>query len=230
MAMEHDKLMALPIAELLALTQTDRTPDPVEGFGIAQLAFARAETPVEKGTAARQAGFRAEQAGEEPEVVQRWFDESRAALSSDDPQTERERIATELLEGRALALRNARMGSRVVGLVQAADRAFERGESILQAQHVKGEPWDRFGTMLSRHRATHEAMNGSAKMAAICAVQGLWRALRAKKEDPQEEHNLFVAKHLATNAAAGALAISKPLDRIPEVAAKRHQRALKLLG
>jgi hypothetical protein len=180
--MDHNKLMALPMPELLALTQTNLTPDPTEGYGIAQFAFGRAETPTEKGTAARQAGFRAEQAGEKPEVVQHWFGQSRVELSSDDPLIKRELIATELLLGRAMALRIQRIGSHTIELIQIADQAFERGESILQAQHVKGASWDRFGTMLARHRATHEAMNGSAVMAGISAARGLWRALRAERQ------------------------------------------------
>lgn len=216
--------------ELLVQTQTNVTPDAAEGFAIAQIAFERAVDPIEKGTAARQAGFRAEQAGVAPQVVQGWFDNSRAALSSDDPQVKRELIATELLTGRALALRIERMGSKVVELAAAASAAFERGEIMLQEQHAKAQPWDRFGTMLARHRATHEAMNGSAGNAAITATRGLWRAVRAKKEGTSEDHKAFVVKQLTANAAAGALAITKPLARISKVSGVRHKLAGKLLG
>ena len=218
------------MAELLAMTQTNITPDASEGFDIARAAYKRAETPIEKGTAARQAGFRAEQAGETPQVVQDWFESSRTALSSNDPQIRRELIATELLTGRANALRIERVGSKVVELVTSADEAFQRGETILQEQHVKGQLWDRFGTMLSRHRATHAAMNGKASFGATTAIRGLWRAIRAEKEGTPEGHRAFVVKQLGMNAAAGMLAVSKPLSRISKVSSARHRLALKLLG
>jgi hypothetical protein len=228
--MYRDEMMSLPMAELLARTQTNITPDPSEGFDIAKVAYERAETPIEKGTAARQAGFRAEQAGESPQVVQDWFENSRTALSSNDPQIKRELIATELLTGRANALRIERMGSRVVELATAADDAFQRGEAILQEQHTKAQPWDRFGTMLARHHATHEAMNGKARHGATTAIRGLWRAMRAEKEGTPEGHRAFVIKQLGMNAAAGMLAVSKPFARISKVSSARHELALKLLG
>lgn len=228
--MNRAELMSLPVAELLARTQTNITPDASEGFDIAKAAFKRAETPIEKGTAARQAGFRAEQAGESSQVVQDWFENSRTALSSDDPQIKRELIATELLTGRANALRIERIGSKVVELITSADQAFQRGEAGLQEQHIKAQPWDRFGTMLARHRATHEAMNGKASFGATTAIRGLWRAIRADKEGTSEDHRAFVVKQLGMNAAAGVLAISKPLARISKVSYARHQLALKLLG
>lgn len=223
-------MVSLPVTELLARTQTNITPDANEGFEMARLAYELAETPIEKGTAARQAGFRAEQAGETPQVVQDWFENSRTALSSDDPQIRRELIATELLTGRANALRIERMGSTVVELVTSADEAFERGETILQEQHAKAQPWDRFGTMLARHRATHEAMNGKASFGAATAIRGLWRAIRAEKEGTPEGHRAFVVKQLGMNAAAGVLAISKPLARNSRISSARHQLALRLLG
>jgi hypothetical protein len=228
--MNRDEMVSLPIAELLARTQTNITPNAGEGFDIAKVAYDRAETAIEKGTAARQAGFRAEQAGETPQVVQDWFDSSRTALSSDEPQIKRELVATELLTGRAFALRVERMGSKVVELATEADEAFQRGEAILQEQHAKAQPWDRFGTMLARHRATHEAMNGKASFGATTAVRGLWRAVRAEKEGMPEGHKAFVVKQLGMNAAAGLLAVSKPFAWIPKVSSARHQLALKLLG
>lgn len=228
--MDKDEMMSLPLAELLARTQTNITPDASEGFDIAKFAYERAETTIEKGGAARQAGFRAEQAGEAPEVVQEWFDNSRAALSSDESQIRRELIATELLTGRAFALRVERMGSKVVELISIADEAFQRGEAILQEQHTKAQSWDRFGTMLARHRATHEAMNGKASFGATTALRGLWRAIRAEKEGTLEKHSAFAVKQLGMNAAAGMLAASKPFERIPKVSSLRHQLALKLLG
>ena len=122
------------------------------------------------------------------------------------------------------------MGSKVVGLVTAADEAFQRGEAILQEQHLKAQPWDRFGTMLARHRATHEAMNGKASFGATTAARGIWRAIRAEKEGTLEGHRAFVVKQLGMNAAAGVLAVSKPFARISKVSSARHQLALKLLG
>lgn len=228
--MNRDEMMNLPLADLLARTQTNITPDASEGFEIAQVAYERAETATERGTAARQAGFRAEQAGATPQVVQQWFDASRTALLSDDPQIRRELIATHLLTGRAFALRVERMGYKVVELVAEADKAFQRGEAILQEQHTKAQPWDRFGTMLARHRATHEAMNGKASFGATTAIRGLWRAIRAEKQGTPEGHRAFVVKQVGMNAAAGMLAVSKPFARISKVASLRHQLALKLLG
>jgi hypothetical protein len=228
--MHREEMLKLSVPELLGRTQTNVTPDAGEGFDIAQFAYERAETPAEQGVAARQAGFRAEQARETPQVVQDWFKKSRDAFLSNDPPLERELIATELLTGRALALRVQRMGSKAVELATAADEAFERGEAILQKQHTKAQPWDRFGTMLARHRATHEAMNGKASFGATTAMRGLWRAIRAEKEGTPERHSTFVIKQLGMNAAAGVLAVSKPLARIPKVSSIRHQLALKLLG
>ena len=223
-------MINIPLVELLAMTQTNVTRDASEGFDMAMVAFERAETPTEKGTAARQAGFRAEQAGESPEIVKNWFENSRTALSLDAPHIQRELIATELLTGRAMALRIERMGSKVIGLVTVAGEAFQRREAILQAQHVKSQPWDRFGTMLARHRATHEAMNGRASSGTVAAMRGLWRALRAEKEGTPEAHTAFVMKQLGMNAVAGALAVSKPLERVPKIASSRHKLARKLLG
>lgn len=228
--MKRDELMSLPMPELLARTQTNITPDAKVGFDIAKVAYERAETEIEKGGAARQAGFRAEQAGEAPQVVQEWFDNSRTALSSDELQIKRELIATELLTGRAFALRVERMGSKVIELASTADEAFQRGEAILQEQHAKAQRWDRFGTMLARHRATHEAMNGKASFGAATAARGLWRAIRAEKEGTPEKHSAFVVKQLGMNAAAGVLAVTKPFERIPRISSARHQLALKLLG
>jgi hypothetical protein len=228
--MDRDKILKLSVTELLTRTQTDVTPDANDSFYIAQVAYERAETQVEKGIAARQAGFRAEQAGKAPQVVQDWFENSRNALSSDDPQIKRELIATELLTGRANALRIERMGSEALELATLADDAFGRGETILQEQHIKTQRWDRFGTMLARHRATHEAMNSKASLGAINAARGLWRAIRAEKEGTLQEHNVFVVKQLGMNAAAGILAVSKPFVRIPKVSTARHKLALKLLG
>jgi len=68
--MNRDEMLSLPVAELLERTQTNVTADAHEGFDVAQVAYELAATPIEKGTAARQAGFRAEQADETPQVVQ----------------------------------------------------------------------------------------------------------------------------------------------------------------
>jgi hypothetical protein len=228
--MNKDEMMSIPVPELLVMTQTNITPDASEGFAIAQFAYERADTPIEKGTAARQAGYRAEQAGESPQVVQNWFDKSRDTLSSDEPQMQRELIATELLTGRAMTLRIERTGSKAKDLISAAAGAFQRGEEILQAQHTKNRAWDRFGTMLARHRATHEAMNGKATFAATTAIRGLWRAIRAEKEGTPEAHITFVAKQLGMSAIVGALAVSKPMESVPKVTSVRHKLALQLLG
>ena len=228
--MDREELAALPIEELLRRTQTNVTPDPVDGFEIAKIAYGLAETPIELGTAARQAGFRAEQADRLSSEVGHWFFKSRTALESDDPAIQRELIATNLLHGRAMALRTERLGEYAIAEVALASSAFAGGERILQEQHRRGSTWDRFGTMLARHRATHEAMNGDASFAAATAARGLWRAIRAEKESTLREHKSFVVKQLGVNAAAGVLAITRPMARITRVATARHHLARKLLG
>ncbi len=232
--MNPEELRNLPVPDLLTLTQTNVTRDPNQDYTIATLAYELAETPAQKGIAARQAGFRAEQANKGDAVVEVWFNNSRAALTSDEPPIRRELIATYLLEGRAFALRVARRdpsrATKAVTLAGKASLAFEHSEMILQEQHKHGRSWDRFGTMLARHRAAHEAMNGRAGLAATTAMHGLWRAVRAKRQGTPEPHVAFVAKHVTTNALAGILALSKSLEKLPKVATLRQRLALRLLG
>jgi len=227
--MNLDKFEHLTIAELLEQTQTNVTEDPIEGFIIATYAYEKAKTPIEKGIAARQAGFRAEQANESPEIVEEQFQKSRQELSSNDPLIKRELIATELLAGRALALRIEKTEQRIGNLVMTASKAFENGEDLLKEQHEFGQHWDRFGTMLARHRATHEAMNGSASFATIIALSGIWRAIRAKNTGTPEEHKIFVKKQVQVNLASGLLAISGVVNKTTFIQDKRHKLALKLL-
>ena len=228
--MRREDLAAMSVEQLLEQTQTNVTSDPAEGLAIAQYAFERAKSPITLGTAARQAAIRAEQAGESQDVVDTWFGKSRDALSSNEPGIRRELIATELLTGRALSLRIERLGSVAVNLASQASEAFERGEAILQEQHIRGKAWDRFGTMLARHRATYEAMNGDAGFALATSIKGIWRAVRAKSEGTPERNLPFILKQVGMNAIASTLAISKPLSRSSKIADARHQVALKLLS
>jgi hypothetical protein len=227
-----------PVEELLRLTQSNVTPDPDTALEIAKVAYSRADNPIEKSTAARQAGFRAEQAGDPPEAVSTWFEKSREALELDQSletserrKRARELIATHLLAGRAFALRVERSEERDSSLVGEATAEFTGGQAIVRQQHKLGNRWDRFGTMLSRHWSAHEAMNGKATTALKLAFSGMWRAVRADKEGvPEKDHFRFVAKHVGANALAAVLAGSQPLAQRPKVAEKRHRLALKLLG
>jgi hypothetical protein len=231
--MDRTDLETKSMPELLELTQTNVTPDHAEALAIADYAYhkAAASDAVSKGTAARQAMIRAEQAGADFDTVSDWLSKSRAALSSSDPAIERERIATELLNGRVQALRIERLGSAAVsGTLDDAKQSFAYGENLLQTQHEKGKSWDRFGTMLARHRATFEAMNGKAGFAAATALRGMWRAIRSAKEGTPEARLSFMAKQLGMNAVAGMLAVSKPAASITPVARFRHRAALKMLG
>ena len=229
--MEYSDLAGNDMAELLRLTQTNVTLDDKEALGIAEYAYGRAEDPVSLGTAARQAMIRAEQAGASPQVVEGWLLKSRAALSTDQPAIKRERIATELLNGRVLGLRIERLGAKAVAwAIEDARASFATGEQILLTQHRTGGSWDRFGTMLTRHRATFEAMNGSGVFAAATALRGIWRALRAENEGIPEKQLRFVTKQAGMNALAGALAVTKPLAIIPPIKQYRHKAALKMLS
>jgi len=230
--MSNDDPARQPIEELLRQTQTDVTPDPDEGFRIAELAFQQAETPLQRGVAARQAAFRAAQLGKTRDIVDHWFDLSRQAFAGDDPESQRGLAAAEVLTGRAYGLFCVRMGEAAVDFAQtAADAtaAFGRAEAILQRQHVRGQTWDRFGTMADRHRATHEAMSGDARLAARVALRGTWRAVRARKEGSLAAHTRFVLKQLSRNALAGTLAASRALEQPGFTHNARQWLALKLL-
>lgn len=214
-----------PVRELLRLSQTNVTADSEQGYNFAVAAFNKAhdlqimyDDPTAIGEAAAKAGFRAEQADHPTEEVTQWFNQSYLVLS-DDQRGKREKIATRLLEGRSLSLRLIRQG--LVGveepdsnLSQKASEAFKDGEEILITQHVIGSHWDKYGTMLSRHRATHEAMFGNGPLAATTALRGIWRAIEANDEEKTTQTHLrFVAKQLGCNALAGVLVVSRPLEK-----------------
>ncbi len=240
--MEFDKYNSNPVRELLRLSQSNITTDPEAGYAYAVQAYVAAQDPQVKDAdptamaeAAAKAGFRGEQAGHPASEVVDWFNESYHALPN-DWQGKREKIATHLLEGRSLSLRlinNTFAGIEQydVNLAQRASESFDNGEEILIEQHLIGRRWDKYGTMLSRHRATHEAIFGKNSLAATSAIRGLWRALKADKENQQsKEHYAFVTKQVGSNAIAGILVLSRPLDRVPLLNKGRKKLALWLLG
>lgn len=229
--MENSELYAKPVAELLRLTQTNNTPDANEGYAIAQVAYERADNPIDKGVAARQGAFRAEQAGMPVEKIEDQFNKARSALSSDDPDVRRNLVAVDILTVRAYTLRQERLGKIIGSLAVRSNQASLEGEAILDEQHKFGRSWDRFGTMLSSYRSIYESrVNNRALTAAAVAANGIWRAVRAKNEGTPDSHLKFMVKHVGINAVAGTLALSKPLEKLPFGTKLRHKAALKILA
>lgn len=228
------RLTELPVRELLFHSQTDQTKDAVEALEIAAAAYDKSRAEVADGSndvtapaeAAAKAGFRAEQADLGIEAVRAWFDRSHVALRDADTDTFqhgtriiREGIATDLLEGRTYTLRNAKSDTHDTSLAADASAAFARADKEVRLQHMFGRPWDRYGTMLSRHRATGEARNWDLprRRVAGIAAGGVWRAIRAKRENVSEpgpkdrkEHIRFVGKQAVLNVAAGVLGVTRP--------------------
>lgn len=222
--MEKDEFDGITVRELLRLSQSNVTLDPGVGYNYAVQAYNKAhdlqvmyDDPTAAGEAAAKAGFRGEQADHSTEEISQWFNQSYQALPN-DRRGKREKIATRLLEGRTLSLRlinQALVGveNPDLNLSRSASEAFKDGEEILIEQHVLGSHWDNYGTMLSRHRATHEAMFGDGLLAGITTIRGIWRAIEADKENKTTQAHLkFVAKQLGCNALAGILVISRPLN------------------
>ena len=227
--MAEEELHGLSVEELLKRTQTNVTGDNFEAMEAARLASLNTTNLKDIGVAARQRAIRAALAGFSMDIVQGWLDISREAFRSDDPKMKRETIATDLLEGRAYAHRIETAGA-IGEMAIKARNGFTAAENTLSEQHKFGSRWDRFGTMNSRHFSTFESMNGSGVKGASLAIKGTWRAIRAQKEGTPESHLAFVKKQLLVNAAAGFLAVSKLANKLPQVADKRHQFALWLLG
>jgi hypothetical protein len=222
--MEKDNFGNAPVRELLRLSQTNVTPDPEAGYNFAVQAYNKAhdlqvmhDDPTALGEAAAKAGFRSEQADHPTAEVAQWFKLSYLVLPN-DRRGNREKIATRLLEGRALSLRlirQALVGVEMpdLSLSHKASDAFRDGEEMLIEQHTLGSHWDRYGTMLSRHRATHEAMFGNGSIATTTALRGIWRAIEANKENnTTKAHLKFVTKQIGYNSLAGILAFSQPLN------------------
>jgi hypothetical protein len=227
----------MSVRDLLHKSQTDQTRDPTLGLQYATEAYKRSLAEIAEGStdvtapaeAAAKAGFRAEQADLGIHVVETWFARSHMALRDANEDTfqygtriVRESIATNLLEGRAFSLRNTKSDLHWNGLAVDASKAFARAEREVFGQHMFGQPWDRYATMLSRHRATGEARNWNIprhRVAGI-ALGGVWRAIRARRENVSEpapkdrtEHIKFVGKQALLNAAAGTLGVTRP--RLP---------------
>lgn len=233
-----------PVRELLRRSQTNVTADPELGEQYAAAAYDKARQAesgsdtTAAGEAAAKAGFRATQAGKSAQHIGDWFLRSFGALRGDELPYSREVIATYLLHGRSLALRalhdweNARGSSRRVA---CARTEFEGAEFLLEEQHSHGQRWDRYGTMVSRHHATFEAVFGHRQTSADIALGGMWRAIRAHRENASTvagliQHAKFVGKQLLMNTAALGLAVTKPNKQESHWARKHRAFAAKMLG
>jgi|GEM_PF-1893343 len=253
-------LLERPTRELLGLSQTNITPDPEMGQQYAAAAYDNAavefgsdpeKDPTAAAEAAAKGGLRAEQLGESEVKVNKWFDLSYNALRvakantiQNDTRIEREWVATYLLHGRTLALRATRSACPSQELVDDASWAFGFAEQKIARQHIGlGRAWDRYGTMLSAHRATHESRNDktSRRAALGMAAVGAWRAVKARTENPSEKipeekwqrraaHAQFVGKHVLLNAVAGGLAIARPRTRGTTYDNGHRWLARKILG
>ena len=233
----------LTVRDALRLSQVDVTPDPNQGLWIATAAYRLAQDPEIRltdptalGEAAAKAGLRAQQAGRSSEVVSDWFEKSIDALTGLDDRSKRELSATYMLQGWSLSHQLVRktidnQSGRYPKLNRQASEAFENNEEILKNQHVRGEKWDRYGTMSAKHRAAFEATFGRANLAATTAIRGMWRAIRAEDEgEPTEKHRAFVKKQFLGNLTVGLLVVARPLDSIPIANAQRLKLARKMIG
>lgn len=232
----------LPVRELLWLSQTNVTSDAIERYDYAQGAYSVAMTPEvmledpnAAGEAAAKAGFNGAIAHQPIDDVNEWFTRSFQALPRDRHDSARERIATHLLEGRALGFLAIR--DNVKSLETMADTTFENGSGILTEQHRTGRSWDPYGTMFSAHRATFEATrdHGDVTKAIAVAGLGMWQAIRSRREQANSpiglvKHSLSIVKHAGMNVLAGSLAATRPLDAVKPIARARRSIALKLLG
>ncbi len=245
--------------ELLAQSQTNITPNPEEGLPIAAAAYDSAiidfradpETdPTAPAEAAAKGGLRAEQLGQSEQEVAKWFDLSYSAFAiarantiQQDTRILRELTATYLLHGRTFALRATRTDCPSQTLMNDASRMFSFAEREVSGQHMFGRPYDRYATMLSAHRATHESRNSETyrRSALGMAATGMWRAVRARTENPSEPipdekwqrratHAKFVGKHLLLNAAAGGLAVGRPRKQGTKYDNGHRWVARKILG
>lgn len=243
-----------PIRDLLRKSQIDVTPEPLLGERYAAAAYDRASRNNNLGTdfgtaageAAAKAGFCATQAGKPDEHIEAWFQRSKSALAGPGEARERERIATDLLHARSLSLRavsdpNSRRQWDNEGTQEhAASWRFEYADFFLKRQHVRAKTWDRYATMTSRHWATHEAVFGHRNESAKIALDGVWRAVRAHKEKPDDspeasrldnftKHVKFVGKQVLANTTALALAVTQPRKENSRWASRHRAIAAKML-
>jgi len=225
---------------LLHQSQTNITGDAWQGLAFAAAAFDKAieefqedprQDPTAAGEAAAKAGLRSEQLGESEETVTRWFDYSYHALDDAEnevfyrtPLIRRERVATQILHGRALGYRAVKSERLRLDLIREAGEIFGRAEHEITGQRMVrwfgGGRWDRYGTMLAVHRAANESRHpdSTRRRAVGIAAVAAWRAVRAKREnvsepipaDARKEHRDFVIKHLKGAALAGALGLVQP--------------------
>lgn len=221
----------IPTDNLLELTQTNITKDPELAFHIAQIAYGQASNDIQRGIAARQAAFRAAQAGESDEAVDGWFATAEEALKSLNHATRRERAALRLLQGRVLTSRQKCSDEATKDeLSQQAMTAFEGCEAILQTQHHTWSPWDRYATMLARLYSAHETENKRPAHGAILASMGIWRAIRAERSGTPEGHLGFVAAQVAGNGLAFTAAVTQPAENIPGISRLHRKLMQKLIA
>jgi hypothetical protein len=228
---------SLPLRELLRLSQTDVTEDPVIGLQYAETAYERAlgeeglSDSTAAGEAAAKAAFRVAQGNPDRDEVMRWVRKSFLALSAEDEPTRRERIPTYLLCSRALTLFALREDRMTHHDKIKARQGFMEAEAILQSQHRKNESWDPYATMKDRQEAALEAMFGNPLRGMRVALRGYRRGRQADPARiPPGEQQAFIDKHTKANIAAGALAASRVIGFVPVVTRKRRQTAFKLVG
>lgn len=243
------EILKLPGRELARLSQADVTPDPRLGLEYGRAAFYKGieemdNDPSLASEAAAKVGFRSSQIGEPVVEVDQWFTLAHMLLP-DTPSVQRERIAIDLLHGRALGLMALHAddpsGERR-RLFISATAAFNSSEFAATAQHKSGTGWDPYATMLSRHHATVESIkpDGKTSPAAQIALTGISRALRSRFETANTPdvsllkkipaHVKFVGKQVLMNTVALSLALSRPFDRSPRIGQARQSIAEQLLG
>ncbi len=232
-------------------SQTDVTSNPELGFKYAETAYkmgleneVTATDPTLAGEAAAKAGFRMAQLPDPVKAeVAAWFERSYKALSDENPRSQREQIATGLLEGRAfalLALRTSIPEEKHQRSIKASD-AFAKAHGLAAVLRT-GLLRDPYETMLNRHRATHEAVqpDGSTLEASKIALGGIALALLSRPErvnssvsglpSAGSRHAKFVSKQIAMNCLAFVLAATRPLSGISAIDGVRRKFALHLLG
>lgn len=233
---DNDRLRVarLDTRELLRLSQTNES-GANQGYLFAAIAYDRAMEEgdsIAAGEAAAKAGFRAEQLGKSYEEIRDWFTKSFDALKEHSLQTNRERVATFTLSGRAYHLRMLTHGGLASEYSYSARSNFAAGRNLLGSMHKPHQPWDRYATMHYRQYALFEAMQGSSWQGLLLALDGVRQARHAVNEHPDDpaEHQAFVDKHTKANLVAGAVAVSRVVKFVPSIARWRLQRAQELVG
>ncbi|HVU59281.1 MAG TPA: hypothetical protein VHC98_00350 [Candidatus Saccharimonadales bacterium] len=232
---------------LLHELQTNVNPDPEAALRWAPYALAaatdqevQASDPTIYPELAALIAFRNEQALDRPVQADYWLGEALRSV----PTGSRAEADVYLLRGRTIALRTLVLeevsldADQVAAYTEQATAAFRTAEEVLQELRQAEQPdahaltpHDRYGTMLDRHYATFEAIKGDAGHASRIALRGIGRALFAEREQNNlSNHARFVAKHALGNLGALMLAATRPLDRLPNVRQRRHDRAVRVVG